>query len=120
MDRNYWHKQTTDKPLYPELLWSRPENKRFAGKLLIIGGSLHGFTAPAQAYAEALKAGIGSARVLLPDALQKTIGTVLEAGEFAPSTPSGSFSKQALAEALELSQWADGVLLAGDFDRNSE
>jgi hypothetical protein len=119
-DRTYWHKQQSDKPLYPELAWSKPENKRYAGKLLIIGGNAHGFAAAAEAYNESEKAGIGVSRVLLPDALQKTVGPVLEAGEFAPSTPSGSFSKQALSELLAPAQWADGVLLAGDFGRNSE
>jgi hypothetical protein len=116
----YWHKQTPDKPLFPDLLWSRPENKRLAGKLLIIGGSAHGFSAPAEAYTEATKAGIGTARVLLPDSLQKTVGRIFEAGEYAPSTPSGSFNQMALSELLAMSQWADGVLLAGDFGRNSE
>jgi ADP-dependent NAD(P)H-hydrate dehydratase / NAD(P)H-hydrate epimerase len=120
MEQAYWLKQATDKPLFPELLWSRPESKRAAGKLLVIGGNLHGFAAPAEAYAEAVKAGVGTARVLLPDAVKKLIGPIMENGEFAPSTPSGSFSKQALAELLDHSAWADGVLLAGDFGRNSE
>jgi hypothetical protein len=106
--------------LFPDLLWSRPENRNQAGKLLIIGGNAHGFAAAAEAYAAASGAGIGTARVLLPDSLQKTVGKVLEAGEYAPSTPSGSFSRQALAEALAMAGWADGVLLAGDFGRNSE
>jgi ADP-dependent NAD(P)H-hydrate dehydratase / NAD(P)H-hydrate epimerase len=120
MDHTYWHRQTLDKPLFPDLLWSRPENKRLAGKLLIVGGNLHGFTAPATAYNEAVKAGVGTARVLLPDSLQKTVGKVLEAGEYAPSTPSGSFARLALGELLALAGWADAVLLAGDFGRNSE
>ncbi|HXR49644.1 MAG TPA: hypothetical protein VN778_01300 [Verrucomicrobiae bacterium] len=120
MDREFWHKQTPGQPLFADLLWSRPENKRQAGKLLIVGGNAHGFAAPAQAYAEAEKAGVGTARVLLPDSLQKTVGRVLEAGEYAPSTPSGSFSRQAVSEALAMGNWADGVLLAGDFGRNSE
>ncbi len=120
MDRTYWHKQTPDQPLFPDLLWSRPENKRQAGKLLIIGGNAHGFSAPAEAFAAAEKSGIGTARVLLPSSLQKTVGRILEAGEYAPSTPSGSFSQRALAEFLEMAQWADATLLAGDFGRNSE
>jgi hypothetical protein len=120
MQNDYWHRQTPDKPLFSDLLWSRPENKRQAGKLLIVGGNLHGFAAPATAYSEALKAGIGQARVLLPDSLQKTVGRILEAGEYAPSTPSGSFARPALAELLAMAGWADGVLLAGDFGRNSE
>lgn len=118
--QNYWQKQTADKPLFPDLLWSRPENRVHAGKLLIVGGNAHGFAAAAEAFNEATKAGIGTARVLLPDSLQKTVGRVLEAGEYAPSTPSGSFSQRALAEMLAMSQWSDGVLLAGDLGRNSE
>jgi hypothetical protein len=116
----YWHKQTTDQPLFPDLLWSRPENRAQAGKLLIVGGNAQGFAAAGEAFAEATKAGIGTARVLLPDSLQKTVGRVLEAGEYAPSTPSGSFGRRALAELLAMSHWADSVLLAGDFGRNSE
>jgi hypothetical protein len=120
MDSTSWQKQTTETPLFPELLWSRPENAAFAGKLLIVGGNLYGFSNAAAAYGESRKAGIGVARVLLPDALQKTVGKVFEAGEYAPSTPSGSFSQRALGELLPMAHWADGVLLAGDLGRNSE
>ena len=120
MTDTYWHKQTSGKPLYPDLIWSRPQTKRQGGKLLIIGGNAHGFAAAGEAYAEAVRAGIGTARVVLPDSLQKTVGKVLEAGEYAPSTPSGSFARRALAELLTMAEWADGVLLAGDFGRNSE
>jgi NAD(P)H-hydrate repair Nnr-like enzyme with NAD(P)H-hydrate dehydratase domain len=123
MDKNYWHKQASDEPLYPDLLWSRPENRQHAGKLLIIGGNLYGFAAPAEAYQESLKAGVGAACVLLPDAT-KTHFTHFQGGtlemEFAPSTPSGSFSQKALVEFLQLGSWADSVLLAGDLGRNSE
>jgi hypothetical protein len=117
---DYWIRQTRDKPCFPDLLWSRPENRAQAGKLLIVGGNAHGFAAAGEAHAQAVKAGIGTARVLLPDSLQKTVGRVFAAGEYAPSTPSGSFSRQALAELLAMSQWADATLLAGDFGRNSE
>lgn len=120
MDRSYWHKQTRDQPLSPDMLWSRPETKTLAGRLLIIGGNAHGFAAAADAYAAATKAGVGNARVLLPDALQKTVGRVFEVGEYAPSTPSGSFAQTALGEVLPMAHWADGVLLAGDLGRNSE
>jgi ADP-dependent NAD(P)H-hydrate dehydratase / NAD(P)H-hydrate epimerase len=118
--QNYWQKQTAEKPLFPDLLWSRPENKNQAGKLLIVGGNVHGFAAAGEAYAEATRAGIGTARVLLPDSLQKTVGKVFEAGEYAPSSASGSFGQPALAEMLAMASWADATLLAGDFGRNSE
>lgn len=120
MEYPYWHKQTADQPLFPDLLWSRPENRAFAGKLLVVGGNLHGLSAPAEVYQAAQKAGAGSIRVLLPSSLQKTVGRMIEHGEYAPSTPSGSFAKQALADLLEQAAWADGVILAGDLGRNSE
>ena len=62
MQPDYWYKQTVAKPLYPELLWSRPENRKHAGKLLIVGGHAQSFAAPAQAFSKAGKAGIGTAR----------------------------------------------------------
>jgi hypothetical protein len=119
MDATYFHKQDAT-PLFDELLWSRPQNRRQAGKLLIIGGNLHGFAAAALAYQTAQKAGVGSSRIMLPSALQKTVGKLLQDGQFAPSTPSGSFSKLALAEWLDAAAWADAILLAGDLGRNSE
>lgn len=120
MDRDYWIKQAADAPLYPELLWSRPENRQYAGKLLVVGGNAHGFAAPAEAYGEAIRAGAGTVRALLPDAIQKIVGVIIENASFTPSTPSGSFSQRALAEFLDNATWADGILLAGDLGRNSE
>lgn len=117
----YWQRQTRENPLFPDLLWSRPENRRSAGKLLIIGGNAHGFAVVAEAYAAAEQAGAGTVRVLLPEALRKTVGHTLEAAEFAASTQvSGSFARDSLGELLLQSQWADAVLLAGDLGRNSE
>lgn len=120
MDYDYWLKQTKSNPLFPELEWSRPENKLHAGKLLIVGGSVHGFAAPAEAYGESIRAGIGSARAFLPQSIQKIVGIIIDNADFAPATPSGSFSQKAIAELLDASMWADGVLFAGDLGRNSE
>lgn len=120
MRPEYWQTQSKDKPLFPELEWSRPENRTQAGKLLIVGGNLHGFAAPAEAYAAAVRAGVGTARVLLPDKVKRIVGRFLENGEFAPSTPSGSFGQKALDELLFQASWADATLLAGDLGRNSE
>lgn len=121
MKPDFWVSQTKDSPLFADLLWSRPENKRHAGKLLIVGGNLHGFAAPAEAYAEAVQAGAGTVRALLPQAIQKIVGIIIENADFAPSTPgSGSFSQKALADVLSASAWADSVLVAGDLGRNAE
>lgn len=120
MDKEYWQRQQPNKALFDDLLWSRPENKQQAGKLLIVGGHAQGFARPAEAYALAETAGAGSVRVLLPDALQKTLGKAFLGAEFAPSSPSGSFAGSALGELLPHAAWSEGVLLAGDLGRNSE
>ena len=120
MSPDFWQKQTKDSPLFPDLLWSRPENRRQAGKLLIIGGNGYEFKAPANAYGDALDAGVGTAKVLLPDSMRKVVSDIFPEAEFAPTTPSGSFSRLALAPMLDLAEWADAVLLAGDLGRNSE
>lgn len=120
MENTHWLKQKPDKPLFPDLLWSQPQNRHAAGKLLIVGGSLHSIAVASEAYNAAMKAGIGTLKIIMPDTLEKTLGKMFPEAEFAPSTPSGSFSRQALAALIQGAEWADGVLLAGDFGRNSE
>lgn len=120
MESIYWLKQERAKPLYPDLIWSRPVNKKTAGKLLIVGGNLHGFSSVGQAYSEAVNTGIGTARVLLPNSLQKTVSKLMPEAYFADSTPSGSFAQTALGELQVQAGWADGVLIAGDLGHNSE
>lgn len=120
---DYWQKQTSDAPLFEDILWARPENRRGAGKLLIVGGSVHGFAAVGEAYAAAEAAGAGHIRALLPNAIRTHFpvfwGQNLDI-EFAASTHSGGFGRDALNELLIGAGWADAVLLAGDFGRNSE
>ena len=116
---DYWVKQT-DGPLFPELEWSRPENRALAGKLLIVGGTGYEFKAPANAYGDALEAGVGVAKVLLPSSMQKVVHDIFPEAEFAPSTPSGSFARESLAQLLDMAAWADGVLLPGNLGKNSE
>jgi hypothetical protein len=120
MTPEYWQKQLRDAPLFEDILWSRPEHKQGAGKLLVVGGNAMGFAAIQEAYSAADKAGAGVIHTVMPDALRKIVGTFLQDGNYAPSTPSGSFAKLALTELIVQAQWADAVLLAGDFGRNSE
>jgi hypothetical protein len=120
MDDTSWYKQSADKPLFDDVLWSKPEHRSKAGKLLIVGGNAHSFAAPAKAFQEALAAGIGLAKVVLPDSTRKVLGRTFHEADFVPSTPSGSFARIALAELLDNATWGDGVLLAGDFGHNSE
>lgn len=114
-----WQKQDPKKPLYPDLLWSRPENKNHAGKLLIIGGKSGEFINVSSAYIFSKEAGAGVIRTLLPDSL-KEIGKNIDGVEFSSTNQSGGFAKTALADFFDLSDWSDHVLLAGDFGKNSE
>lgn len=115
-----WLKQSNDKPLFPDVLWSRPESKHGAGKLCIIGGNQFAFGAPGIAYNEAIDAKAGIVRVLLPEAIKKTVKAILPDADYANSNRSGSFSKEALSEILSHANWSDLTLLAGDLGRNSE
>jgi hypothetical protein len=116
----YWQRQTPDKPLFPDIAWSKPEQRSLAGRLGIIGGNKLGFAGVAEAYSTALTTGVGEVRVLLPDALKKTIPATITDTIFAPTTPSGSLAKDALSDMRVLGEWSQSVLLIGDAGRNSE
>jgi hypothetical protein len=118
---DYWRKQEVNKPLFEDLIWSKPQQKALSGKLLIIGGNIHAVSAPAAAFGVALKQGVGECKVLMPSTTKKLLGPkpppeIL----FISATPSGSFSAQAFEDTKAYLDWADGVLLAGDFGHNSE
>lgn len=118
MNQAYWQIQKTE-PLFPNLLWSRPETTHGAGKVLIIGGQAQEFIHVAESYAATEKAGAGVIRVVMPVSTQK-ITKMLPNIEYASANTSGSFAKSALLELLTAAEWADIVLLAGDLGKNSE
>ena len=120
MDNTYWRTQTSSKPLFADIEWSKPERRDQAGRLGIVGGNKLGFAGVAEAYSVELASGAGSVKVLLPDVLRKTIPAAITDTVFSPTTPSGSLSKYALPDLLALGEWATGILMAGDAGRNSE
>lgn len=120
MEYDYWKKQSGTTPLFPDIEWSKPEQRGHAGKLGIIGGNKLGFAGIAEAYSVASSAGVGQIRILLPDALKKTVPPAITDAVFAPTNPSGSLSKEAVAEMNALGEWADAILLVGDAGRSSE
>lgn len=120
MEHTYWHKQTPDKPLYPDVEWNKPEQRSLAGRLGIIGGNKLGFAGVAESYGAALNAGVGEVRVLLPDVLRKTVPPSITDAIFGATNPSGGLAKDAQTEMHALGTWATGMLLVGDAGRNSE
>lgn len=120
MDYSYWKRQTIEQPLFPDIEWSKPEQKSQSGKLGIIGGNRLGFAGVAEAYSAAFQTGAGHIRVLLPDVLKKTLPPVITDTIFAPTNPSGSLSKDAIAEMNALGEWAQAILMIGDAGRSGE
>ena len=108
-----------ESPLFPEVVWSKPETKRSAGKLAIIGGSAGAMSNVASVYSAAENAGAGTIHLLVPDSLAKVTKDVPYI-QYAASNPSGGFAKSALSELLTLSSAMNGVLIAGDLGKNSE
>lgn len=117
-DFDYWKKQGL-KPLFPEVDLEEPEQKRFAGKMLIIGGNKGAFFAVANAMNEAKKMGVGEVRALMPDSLRNQVPSTPEV-YFAEAETSGAFGRNALGEMLKLAEWADCVVLIGDMGKNAE
>jgi hypothetical protein len=117
---DYWLKQTSSKPLFEDLIWSKPENKTHAGKLLIIGGSTNGFAHTVSCFSEAQKAGAGVVKVVIPESIKKIIGYANEDIIYGQATKSGGFSQEALGLFIETSEWSDAVLLSGELANNSE
>lgn len=116
---SYWKQQTSGEPLFPNTLWSKPENKINAGKLGLVGGNALSFLAVANAYQSAINCGIGEVKLILPNQLKKQLGSLPNA-EFAATNQSGALSKEAEPLLKALENESDGILLIGDASRNNE
>lgn len=120
MDTSYWDRQEAGTPLFPDVEWNKPEQRTRAGKLAIIGGNKLGFASVAMAYDEASQLGAGQIRVVVPDALKKTIPPSVTDAVFVATNPSGGMSKDNFSTLQATLAWADHTLLIGDTGRNSE
>jgi NAD(P)H-hydrate repair Nnr-like enzyme with NAD(P)H-hydrate dehydratase domain len=120
MEYPYWHKQSIESPLYPDIEWSKPEQRSQKGRLGIIGGNKLGFAGVAESYMVSTKAGVGEVRVLLPDELKKSIPPVMSDVIYGPTNPSGSLAKDSAVQMKALGDWATSILMIGDAGRNSE
>ena len=121
---DYWQKQQVGKPLYDDVLWSKPERRDQSGRLAIVGGNSRGFWAVASAYQIAHRTGVGDVRVIMPDALKAKIPASVAAKIddliFAPSNPSGGLSLKANKYLQSAAQWSNNLLFIGDNGANSE
>lgn len=116
IDMNYIEKQL-DTPLYEDILWSRPVRR--TGRVLLVGGHRDGFSSLQKLYQEFEEAQVAETRLALPNKLSKLVGS-LEYISLLASTPSGSISRDALAELVYLANESDLVSLGPDLSNNSE
>lgn len=116
---NFSH-QIKGKAEYPEMLWSKPENRNYAGRLTLIGGNSNSFANLSKTFALLQKEIINSVNIELPDSLLKKLHGLLPEGIYLPSNPSGGLSKKALSEMLVYSANSDHTLIIGDLGQNSE
>lgn len=115
---DYWRRQSI-KNLFNDVDLLPPEQKRMAGKLLVIGGNRMAFFAVASALETAKRMGVGEVRALLPEDLKGQVPSTSEV-YFAPSGNSGAFCSDSLETMLRLADWAEAVILIGDSGRNAE
>jgi len=124
MNPDFWRIQVREKPLFPDILWSKPERKSAAGRLAIIGGNARGFAAVAAAFSVATKVGAGEIKIILPEILKKTLPVAIKDQFrdviFAPNNPSGGFAKEAIHELNAAADFANLILFIGDSGQNSE
>jgi len=118
MNSENWLKQQ-DEPAFGDLVWSKPENKQAAGKLLIVGGHKHELHAPIKAYDFAEKAGVGESWVAMPDSVPQAI-LMQEHVRKLPASKSGGISTEAFNSLSQLSSAADVVLWPGAMGRDSQ
>ncbi len=109
----------TDEPLFPEILWNQPVNKRAAGHILIIGGHSQQFSRVQDTYQAVTQAGAGKVTVILPKTLHKITGALPDC-IFVPDTPAGSLARSAETEIRRYIAEVDTVLLPGELSQNTE
>jgi hypothetical protein len=110
--------QEVSTPLFPDALLE-PERADLRGKLLLIGGSSAGFAGINYAYTKALELGAGEVKVLLPKNLEKLLPKNPDF-VFSGDPKALGFTKSIEDDLKTLAAWADGILLVGDFGKNSE
>lgn len=120
MNHDFWRQQTSESLIYPDFTWRIPEKPQDRGNFLIIGGNARAFSAVSIAYQTAKDLQLANIRILLPDALSRSIRKNTPDALFLPTNNNGGFSKKGLPEALAAVNWADSVIFIGDSSQNSE
>jgi hypothetical protein len=124
MTSDFWRKQDPEKPLFPDVLWGKPERRDAAGRLVIVGGNSHGFAAVAANFITATRVGVGDVKIILPESLKKTLPPAVKTQfadvVFAPANQSGGLAQEAIGDLRAAANFAGTLLFIGDSGQNSE
>jgi len=107
----------SDKPLYEDILWSRPVRR--TARILLVGGHRDGFSKLQKVYTGFTDAQVAECHLAVPDKLSKLVGS-LEGVSLLASNPSGSIARDGLSELIRLADQSDLVSLGPDLSNNSE
>lgn len=118
MDKmDYWGRINRESKL--DLDFERPEQRRLAGSLLIVGGHANSFFSVANVTQLALESGWGEVTTVLPDSLEKKVPKT-DGVVFLESENSGGFAKNNGGRIAELIHGVDVNLIVGDMGKNAE
>ncbi len=106
---------------FESIAWSRPENKRQASKVVILGGSKDHF-ADTSGYYQELKDITGiKLSLILPDYLSKLVGTKDPNIIFVEGHKTGGyFIRESSNQIIQIINGADTCLMSGEIGRSSE
>lgn len=114
----YWQRQEPKKPaLFKGIDLMPPEQKKFAGNFLVLGGRAGAFFTVMKTAEELKTQKVASVEVFLPDSLKKVLPAKLENVAFLPSERAGGFAGELSKETLARVQDKDAVVLAGDLGK---
>ena len=117
---DFWLKQSGDKPLFEDILWMKPENPHQRPKVLIVGGSSHGFMTTTQLYSAIKSKSAYQTKVALPKSIDKMLGNSFEDAVFVSSTKSGEIASEAKNDLSQMIDWAQVVVISDDIGNNSQ
>src|SRR5688572_22950681 len=100
MDSGKWYKQAPDKALFEDILWLKPENPHQRPKVLIIGGSIHGFASVTKLYEGIKSKSAYQTKVILPKSLEKFLGKAIADAVYVEATTTGEIAQQAKTDIL--------------------
>ena len=119
---NYWTEQLAE-PLFPDIIWNKPQSKIHGPHLTLIGGYRDHFANISQAYSRLLAIStIINLELSLADSLKPLIRHLNLACPiyYLPTNKTGNLSLKAFETILEIISAISVIYLAGDLSNNSE